>query len=170
MPSRQRVAALWATPSRRIVEKLGFQKLGSFPSKYPIARLGPCAASYNNSKVLEALSVNGVMQNTCSQYVSECNGSATFTVGTGGTDYGVPFNPANNIFYDDHSLTNTSSILSGTGLSTCSYSCNQTYYAVSDPAGNSCSNANLGSFLITYTLKTDTIQSTPVTRVTVAKH
>ena len=101
---------------------------------------------------------------------SECNGSATFTVGTGGTDYGVPFNPANNIFYDDHSLVNTSNVLSQAGLSTCTYSCNQTYSAVSDPSGNSCGNANIGSFLITYTFTTDTIQGTPVTRTTVAKH
>jgi len=130
----------------------------------------PPSTSYNQSKVSEALSVNYVMQNTCpAQYFSECNGSATFTVGTGGTDYGVPFNPANNIFYDDHSLVNTSNVLSQAGLSTCTYSCNQTYSAVSDPSGNSCGNANIGSFLITYTFTTGTIQGTPVTRTTVAK-
>src|SRR5579863_9826132 len=47
---------------------------------------GSSSASYNNSKVSESLSVNNVMQNTCSAYVSECNGSATFTVGAGGDD------------------------------------------------------------------------------------
>ncbi len=128
---------------------------------------GPASGSYNSSKVSEALSVNGVMQNTCTGHVNECQGSATFTVGTGGADYGVRFNAANNVFYDGHSLVSTSSVLSGTGLSSCTYSCNQTYHAVSDPAGNSCGNANIGSFTITYTLRTDTIQGTPVTRTTV---
>ena len=132
---------------------------------------GPSSNSYNGSKISESLSVNGVMQDTCpANYFSECNGSATFTVGTGGTDYGVLFNPANNIFYDDHSLVYATSLLDAAGLNTCTYSCNQTYSAVSDPAGNSCGGTSLGSFLITYTFTKDTINGTPVTRTGVTEH
>jgi hypothetical protein len=46
---------------------------------------------------------------------------------------------------------------------------NQTYYVVSDPAGNSCGKTNVGNFTITYTLKTDTIQGRAVTRTTVTE-
>ncbi len=135
-----------------------------------IQALPTLSTSYNNSKISEALSVNGVMQNTCpTKYFSECNGSATFTVGQGGTDYGVTFNPANNIFYDDHSLVSSSNVLGEAGLGSCTYSCNQTYYAVSDPAGNSCGSTNLGGFVITYTFTTGTIQGMPVTRTTVTE-
>jgi hypothetical protein len=113
-------------------------------------QVGPASpTSYNQSQVSETLSVRGVLQNTCpAQYFSECNGSATFTVGAGGTDYGVPFPATNNVFYDEHELVSASSVLDQAGLNTCTYGCNQTYFAVSDPGGNSCGNANIGSFAI----------------------
>ncbi|MGB2603531.1 MAG: hypothetical protein WBC78_08045 [Candidatus Sulfotelmatobacter sp.] len=115
--------------------------------------------------------LSGAMQNTCpAEYFSECNGSATFTVGQSpGTDYGVPFESATNAFYDDHSLVSASNLLGESGLSTCTYSCNQTYYAVSDPTGKSCGKANLGSFVITYVFTKSTIQGTSVIRTTVTE-
>jgi len=59
--------------------------------------------------------------------------SGRFTVGTSGSAYGVPFYSANNIFYDGAFFVSTSSVLDLAGLSQCTYSCNQTYSAVSDP-------------------------------------
>lgn len=132
-------------------------------------QVGPLAAQpYDGSQVVEQLSVSGVMQNTCTQ-VSECNGGDTFTVGVGGSEFGLPFPPANNIFYDSHTLQGPTSILDSMGLNTCTYSCNQTYFAVSDAAGNSCGRANLGGFLITYTLIKATISGASVTRVQINK-
>jgi hypothetical protein len=128
------------------------------------------SVSYNQSKLSEALSVNGVLQNTCPSSWSECNGSSLpFTVGQSGTVYNVPFPATNNIFYDQHVLTFSASALNQAGLSSCTYGCNQIYYAVSDPAGNSCGNANIAGFTIIYNFTKDTIQGTPVTRTSVTK-
>lgn len=88
----------------------------------------------------------------------------------GVTDYGVTFPPANDILDDEHVLVSTTSVLNSAGLNSCTYSCNQTYSAVSDPKGNSCGSVNLGSFLITYTFNKDTMSGTPVTRTTVTDH
>jgi hypothetical protein len=133
---------------------------------------GPSSASYNNSQISEAVSYNGVMQNNCpSQYFpGGCNGSDTFTVGQGGSAFGVNFLSENNIFYDQHTSVGPSSVLNAAGISTCTYSCNQTYSAVSDAAGRSCGGTNVGNFLITYTFTKDTIQGTAVTRTTATKH
>jgi hypothetical protein len=131
---------------------------------------GPASSvSYNQSKISEAVSLNYVLQNTCPASISQCPGSIPFTVGQGGVAYGVPFNAANNIFYDQHTAASTASILDQAGLSTCTFGCNQIYYAVSDPTGNSCGNANIAGFTIIYTFTKDTIQGRPVTRTSVTK-
>jgi len=131
---------------------------------------GPASSvSYNQSKISEAVSLNYVLQNTCPASVSQCPGSSTFTVGQAGVAYGVPFSAANNIFYDQHTSVSTVSMLDQAGLSTCTFGCNQIYYAVSDPTGNSCGNANIAGFTIKYTFTKDTIQGRPVTRTSVTK-
>lgn len=130
----------------------------------------PPTVPYNGSTISEALSGNGVLQNTCpAKYFSECNGGVTFTVGTAASEFVLRFPATDNIFYDPHSLLSASNLLGEAGLSTCTYSCNQTYYAATDPAGNSCGGANIGSFIITYTFNTSTIDGTPVTRATVTE-
>jgi hypothetical protein len=129
---------------------------------------GPVSSvSYNQSKISEALSVNYVLQNTCP--FSACAGSSTFTVGQGGSTYGVFFSSTNNIFFDQHTYASAASVLDQNHLTSCTVGCNQVYYAVSDPTGNSCGNANIAGFTIIYNFTKDTIQGTPVTRTSVTK-
>ena len=129
---------------------------------------GPASSvSYNQSKISEAVSVNYVLQNTCPN--SACPGSSTFTVGVADAFYNVRFGASNNIFYDGHTGVFGASILDQYGLNSCTFGCNQIYYAVSDPSGNSCGNANIAGFTIIYTFTKDTIQGTPVSRTSVTK-
>jgi hypothetical protein len=81
----------------------------------------------------------------------------------------VTFNPTNNIFLDQHTYASTASVLDQNHLTSCTVGCNQVYYAVSDPAGNSCGNANIAAFTIIYNFSKATIQGTAVTRTSVTK-
>ena len=74
--------------------------------------------------------------------------------------FGVTKLPVTNIFYDLHATPFSESLLDDAHISSCTAGCTQTY---------SCNGQNIGTFTIIRDFTKDTIQGTPVTRVSVTK-
>jgi hypothetical protein len=116
----------------------------------------PTSTNWDGVQITEALSITS---NTCS-FGTFCTDTSTFTVGEGGEVFGVQFPATQNIFYDRHTTTATFSALHQAGQESCQVVCQQTY---------SCGGQVIGTFTVTRTFQKDTIQGTPVTRVTITK-
>lgn len=93
-----------------------------------------------------------------------CPGSATFTVG----DYGLTaqgldgsrYPAQTNIFFDEHTATDSQSDLDAFNITSCQFVCRQQY---------TCGGSVRGAFDITYSFTKGTIQGQPVTNVSVTK-
>lgn len=125
--------------------------------------VGPATGNFNQVPITESVSTNFVLQQTCAEPpfpTNMCSGSDTFIVGDGGSDFGVNKFPAANTFYDFHETGDTRNLLVVANQNSCTVGCSQTY---------SCNGRLIGSFTIIRNFTKDTIQGTPVTRVTVSK-
>jgi hypothetical protein len=74
--------------------------------------------------------------------------------------FGVTAPQRTNYFYDERTYLAKPSILAGTGISSCTRACSQTYF---------CNGTPIGKFSIVRTFTAGTASGTPVTRVTVTK-
>jgi hypothetical protein len=76
-------------------------------------------------------------------FSSACKGGAAFTVGPPNlaTLYNVTVPNVDNAFYDQHISVSASDVLAGTGVTSCSGTCNQTYY---------CNGTAIGKFTILF--------------------
>jgi len=123
----------------------------------------PDSTNWNGVQVSETLYT---LFNTCPPQMhggNFCGGSSTFIIGTNGDGKlwnGQPVSPVSNAFYDQHMTNDLASDLDQYGVPACSAACNQWY---------TCGGSALGVFQIRRDFTKDTIQGTPVTRVTVAK-
>jgi hypothetical protein len=124
--------------------------------------VGPSTGNFNGAQITESVTTNFVLQQTCPSPVfpNACTGSDTFTIGTGGSAFGINKLGATNTFYDLHSSVDTISRLDAAHINTCTVGCSQTY---------SCNGSVIGGFTIIRTFNKDIIQGTPVTRVAVTK-
>lgn len=124
--------------------------------------VGPSTSNFNGAQITESVTTNFVLQQTCPSpvFFNSCSGSDTFTIGNGGSLFGVTKLPATNTFYDLHSYLDTISSLDDAHINSCTTGCSQTY---------SCNGVVIGGFTIIRNFTKDTIQGTPVTRVSVTK-
>jgi hypothetical protein len=128
---------------------------------------GP-AGNFNGIPISESISTSFVLQQTCPAPVfpNVCTGSSTFIVGNGVTStdpvsgFTVVKPPVPNTFYDFHTTLANSSLLDDAHINSCTTGCIQTY---------SCNGLNIGTFTVIRTFTKDTIQGTPVTRMSVSK-
>lgn len=163
-----------ACPSSITVGPVTQFNLSSFPADVPSPlstgigivtpmKVGPTSTNWYGTAISESLSAGS---NSCpASWTPACTGSATFTVGYGGTAVagGVTlgnFNAVENQFYDQHTTTNPQNILGVAGIQTCTTVCHQSY---------SCKGTVIGSFTITRTYTRGTVGSSAVTNVGVTK-
>jgi hypothetical protein len=128
----------------------------------------PATSNWDGVQVTETVGLTN-SANQCSGNVAAVCTSEGNTVGIFGQAFqnplgngqvdGVPFPATHNIFYDVHVQRGSTSLLAP-GAASCTVACSQTW---------SCGGKQIGSFTITHTFSSDTIQGTPVTRVTVAE-
>jgi len=110
--------------------------------------------NYSGSCVREEIVPFG---NTCPAQVtnasSPCSGHDCLPVGRAGSDAatGTSLGGTNSSFLDLHRTRNAASLLEGTGLSSCSYSCYQRYYCNRTPRGPA-----IGEFILTRNFRADT--------------
>lgn len=112
---------------------------------------------WDGSKITESL-VQSTPYSCPSSWGNLCAGSSTFTVGEGPvqTIDGQILPAQHNIFYDEHVVESTTSLLDYSNITSCTAVCRQTY---------SCSGKSVGSFTVTYSFTKGTISGTPVTQV-----
>jgi len=140
----------------------------SLADNYPVIRTGigviagmqvtPISTDWGGTEITEAVTPGAI--NTCPASFGSCSGSSIFTVGEGGGDWGVTLPPQQNIFYDEHSQTNSISLLDAAGINSCQRTCSQVY---------TCNGTPIGSFTINRTFTKGLIQGDHVTVVTVTK-
>ncbi|MDQ2844009.1 MAG: hypothetical protein M3Y72_23815 [Acidobacteriota bacterium] len=116
------------------------------------------SAGHDGAQISEAIT-NG--SNSC-PIQANCGGGEPFTVGPPNATqmYGIQFPNVDNAFYDQHVILNGSDILGGTGVTSCSVTCNQTY---------SCGGVAIGKFAIKYNLNHGTLNGQGVTNVSAVK-
>jgi YD repeat-containing protein len=140
----------------------------SLADNYPVIRTGigiiagmqvtPISTDWGGTEITESVTPGAI--NTCPASFGSCSGSSIFTVGEGGGDWGVTLPPQQNIFYDEHSQTNSISLLDAAGINSCQRTCSQVY---------TCNGTPIGSFTINRTFTKGLIQGDHVTVVTVTK-
>jgi hypothetical protein len=122
----------------------------------------PTTKNWNGTKITEAVSLGS--GDTCpkSDDFGKCEGSDTWSVGTGyPTFFGVSLPATENIFWDAHvTATKAYSVLNHYGITSCSRTCAQTY---------TCNGKSVGSFTITRKFTKTTLGGQSVTLVTVTK-
>ena len=140
----------------------------SLADNYPVIRTGigiiagmlvtPASTDWTGTQITESVTPGTI--NSCPASFGSCSGSSVFTVGEGGGDFGVTVPPQQNIFYDEHSQTDSISLLDAAGINSCQRTCAQVY---------TCNGTPIGSFTINRTFTRGLIQGDPVTVVTVTK-
>lgn len=118
--------------------------------------VSPLVSIWNGAPIEETVTP---LSNSCPITLGDpCSFQGQLSVGNFGTRDGITFPPLIDTFYDEHATRLSFSILpSGLG---CQASCLQTY--------SSCGHA-IGTFFVNKLYAGDTLQGTPVTRVTVLK-
>jgi YD repeat-containing protein len=140
----------------------------SLADNYPVIRTGigilagmqvtPVSTDWSGTQIVESVTPGAI--NTCPASFGSCSGSSVFTVGEGGGDWGVTLPPQQNIFVDEHSQTDPTSLLDVAGINSCQRTCAQVY---------TCNGTPIGSFTINRTFTKGLIQGDHVTVVTVTK-
>lgn len=140
----------------------------SLAQNYPVIHTGigilagmqvtPVSTDWSGTQIVESVTPGAI--NTCPASFGSCSGSSVFTVGEGGGDWGVTLPPQQNIFVDEHSQTDSISLLDAAGISSCQRTCAQVY---------TCNGTPIGSFTINRTFTKGLIESDHVTVVTVTK-
>ncbi|MGH9522197.1 MAG: hypothetical protein ACRD3E_06670 [Terriglobales bacterium] len=123
--------------------------------------VSPIVMNWNGVQIVENMTLKP--GNTCPARIGTCDGfHDTFSVGSGGTTaWGDNVVGQRNIFYDQHYTIANGAVLVTGDPNTCSFTCTQIY---------SCGGKQLpGIFVVTHSYQKSTINSTPVTLVTVTK-
>lgn len=127
-------------------------------------QVGPTSTDWDFTPIAESLSLSS---NSCPANFgsSLCVGGSPFTVGQndgGATSLdGLPTPAIQNSFYDNHTLTSGQDLLTSANISSCSFTCSQTY---------TCQGKQIGpTFSITFSMTKGTVGNATVTNVTTTK-
>jgi WD40 repeat protein len=127
--------------------------------------VGPVGTNFNGANLYETVTPTG---NNCPAAVKAATDFPTITlsqnslliVGNAAGWENIHYDPMLNVFYDSHTMKSFSSVLTGTGATTCQSTATQTYYCKGNP---------VSTFSLTNNLYTGFLNAQPVTLVTVSK-